>query len=56
MCRGVSPASEIRAEIQMKSGHFFWAKYRQRDEVIDIEGIFDQYWSSDKHEFIVSSE
>jgi len=40
----------------MKSGHSFWAKYRQMGEVIDLQGIFDDYWSSNKHEFMVPSQ
>ena len=56
MCRYVSPASEIRVEIQMKSGHSFWAKDRQTTEAIDLKDILDGYWSSGKPEFTVSSQ
>ena len=56
MCRDVCPTSEMRAQIQMKSGHSIWAKYKQSDEVIDLQELFSDYWSSDKHEFMVPSE
>jgi hypothetical protein len=56
ICRDVSPTSEIRAEIQMRSGHLLWAKYRQSSEVIDIQALFNDYWGSKKHEFTVPSQ
>ena len=39
----------------MRSGHLFWTKIRQTSEVIDIEGIFNDYWNSNEREFLVSS-
>jgi hypothetical protein len=54
--RDVSPTSKMRTEIQMRSGHLFWANYRQTSEVIDVKGLFNDYWSSDKHEFTVASQ
>ena len=58
MCvyRDVSPTSQIRAEVQMKSGHSVWAKYREASEVIDLDGLFNDYWSSHEHEFTVLSQ
>ena len=56
MYRGVSPTSQIRAEVRMKSGHSIWAKYREAGEVIDLQGLFSDYWSSNKHEFTVLSQ
>jgi len=56
MCRDVSPASELRAEIEMKSGYLLWAKSRQKSEAIDLQALFDEYWSSSKHEFTVPSQ
>ena len=55
MCRGVSPTSEIRAQIQMRSGYSFWAKNQLESELIDIQVLFNDYWGSNKHEFTVSS-
>jgi hypothetical protein len=43
----------MRAEVRMKSGHSFWAKYREGSEVIDLHGLFNDYWSSNNHEFTV---
>ena len=40
----------------MKRGHSFWAKYPEAKEVIDIHGLFSDYWSSDDQEFIVLSQ
>ena len=54
--RGVSPVSQIRAEIRMKSGHSIWAKYREASEDIDLHELFSDYWSSDHHEFTVLSQ
>jgi len=55
MCvyRDVSPTSQIRAEVRMKSGHSMWAKYREASELIDLDGLFNDYWSSNDHEFTV---
>ena len=46
----------MRAEIQMKRGHLFWANYQQTSEVIDVKALFNDYWSSNKHEFTVPSQ
>ena len=37
----------------MKSGHSFWAKYREASEDINLDGLFNEYWSSNDHEFTV---
>jgi hypothetical protein len=55
MCRGVSPASKLRAEIQM-SGKYPLAKTRQTDAEIDLQDLFKEYWSSEKNNFIVLSQ
>ena len=58
MCvyRDVSPTSQIRAEVRMNSVHSVFAKYRDAGEVIELDGLFSDYWSSDNHEFIVLSQ
>ena len=56
MCRCLSPTSKIRAEIQLTSGHAFWAKHRQGSATINLKSIFDDYWSSSKQEFVISSQ
>jgi len=40
----------------MKSAHSFWAKYRDASEVIDLQALFDKYWSSTDREFTVLSQ
>ena len=54
--RGVSPTSHIRAEVQIKSGHSFWAKYREAGEAIELDGLFKDYWNSNDREFTVLSQ
>ena len=56
MYRDVSPTSQIRAEVRMNSSHSVWAKYRDAGEVIELDGLFRDYWSSNNHEFIVLSQ
>jgi hypothetical protein len=43
----------MRAEIRVKRGHLFWARSRETSEVIDLQGLFNDYWSSDNHEFTI---
>ena len=40
----------------MQGGHLFWAKYREAGEVIDLQELFNNYWSSTSHEFNVLSQ
>ena len=54
--RGVSPTSQIRAEVRMKSGRWVWAKHREAEEAIDLDGPFNNYWSSKGHEFTALSQ
>jgi hypothetical protein len=56
MYSGVSPTSDVRVEIQMSSGYFFWAQNRYAAEVIDLQELFNGYWSSNKHEFTLPSQ
>jgi hypothetical protein len=46
----------MRVEIQRISGHRFWAKMRQANEVIDLQGLSDDYWSSKKYTFIIPGQ
>jgi hypothetical protein len=56
MCRGISLNSELRTDVEMKSGHLMWAKKRQGSEVSDLRELFKNYWSSKKSELPVSSQ
>ena len=40
----------------MRSGHSIWAKIRQNSDVIDIQGLLNNYWGSTEHEFTVPSQ
>jgi hypothetical protein len=33
-----------------------WKQNRQANEVIDLQRIYNEYWDSTKHEFIVLSQ
>jgi len=54
--RDVSPTTQIRIEVRMKIGHSVWAKYRETNEVIDLDGLFSDYWNSNNREFTVLSQ
>jgi len=56
MCRGVSPTSEIRVEIHMRSSHLLWGETRRASALIDVQALFNDYWGSIKHEFMVPSK
>ena len=53
MYRDVSPTSQIRTEVRMKIGNSIWTKYRVGSGVIDLDRLFNEYWSSNDHDFIV---
>ena len=40
----------------MKQGHLFWAKHREADEVTGLQELFNNYWSSNNHDFNVLSQ
>ena len=46
----------MRVEIQVKSGHLPWAKKEQTDKLIDLQKVFDGYWSSNMREVTVSGQ
>ena len=46
----------MRAEIQMNTGHLFWAKHQLASEVIDLQALFNEYWGTIKHVFTVPSQ
>ena len=56
MCRDISTTSEMRVEIQRITRILFWEKRRRANEVIDLQGLFDEYWNSPEHEFTVLSQ
>ena len=48
--------SNLRVEVQMKSGHSVWAKYQAASEFIKLDGVFSDYWSSRNLEFTILSQ
>ena len=40
----------------MQGGHLFRAKYREAGEVIGLQELFNDYWSSNGHDFNVLSQ
>ena len=62
MCRDIFPtseapeASEMRVMVQRKTGHLSLAKGPQINELINLQGLFTDYWSSDKQQFTVQGQ
>ena len=48
--RDISPTSQVRVEIVMKSGHLPWATKDQNVKEIGLQTLFNEYWTSKKHE------
>src|SRR5258706_1886290 len=49
--RDICPISQIRAEVQMKKK--FLARHWEARQVIDLDELFSDYWSSSNNEFTV---
>ena len=56
VCRGVSPTSQMRMEIHMKRGHLLWKKKEETTKQIDLQMLFDDYWTSKKDKFTVTGQ
>jgi len=46
----------MRVEIQVKSGLLKWGKQEQGSEEIDFQALFNDYWNSTAHEFLVRGQ
>ena len=46
----------MRVDVQRITGHLFFAKSRQTNEVIELQELFNEYWSTDKGQFTVPSQ
>ena len=46
----------MSVEVQMKSGHLPWAKKEETTKEIDLENLFDTYWTSKAHDLTVSGQ
>jgi len=55
MCvyRDISPTSQVRVEIQMKSSHLPFAKKDRNVKEIGLHELFDAYWASGEHDIMV---
>jgi hypothetical protein len=56
MRRDASPISQMRVEIQVKSGHLSLGKKEQGGEEIDCQALFNDYWNTTAHEFPVRGQ
>jgi len=43
----------MRVEIQVKSGLLKWGKQEEGSEEIDFQALFNDYWTTTAHEFLV---
>jgi hypothetical protein len=43
----------MRVDAQMRKAYSPWAKWNQTGNEIDIELLFNDYWNTDNHEFMV---
>ena len=46
----------MSVEVQMKSSHLPWAKKEETTKEIDLENLFDIYWTSKAHELTVPGQ
>ena len=51
--RDICPTSQIRAEVRLKK---IWARHREARQVINLDGLFNDYWSSSNNDFTVLSQ
>jgi hypothetical protein len=56
MCRSITPTSEMRVDTRMRKAYLPLAKWKEIGNEIDIESLFDDYWTTNDHKFIVSSQ
>jgi hypothetical protein len=56
VCREVSPTTKMSVEVQMKSSRVPWAKKEQTTKEIDLENLFNIYWTSKEHELTVPGQ
>ena len=56
VCREISPATKMSVEVQMKSSPLLWAKKEEINKEIDLENLFNIYWTSQAHELTVPGQ
>ena len=51
--RDISPTSHMRVEIEMRSSHLPFAKKEQAIKEINLQELFNHYWTSKAHDLPV---
>ena len=51
--RDISPTSHMRVEIEMRSSHLPFAKKEQVIKEINLQELFNHYWTSKAHDLPV---
>ena len=46
VCREVAPTSHVRLEVQIKTGHLAWVKRELISKEIDLQYLFNDYWTT----------
>jgi len=46
----------MRVEIQMKRAHLPWATKERASQEIDLQQLYDDYWTSKAHELALPGE
>ena len=55
-CREVSPTTKVSVEVQTKSSHLPCAKTEQSTQKLDLENLFNMYWTSKAYDLTVSGQ
>ena len=56
VCRDLSPASQLRVEIQIGSAYLPWAKKTRASQTIDLQELFNDYWTSNARKLAAQSQ
>jgi len=48
--------STMHVEVQIKSGHLAWTKTERASIEIDLQELFNDYWTSRAHELLVRGQ
>jgi len=54
--RNISPTSQMHVEIQVKKAHLSLGRKEQGTTKIDCQALFNDYWSTTDHEFLVQGQ
>ena len=56
VCREVSPTTKMIVEVQMRSTHLPWLKKEPITKEIDLETLFNIYWTSKAQQITVPGQ